>query len=198
MMFRGDLHVDDWAEVAVDYLDGRLDERTRLAVESHLAGCPDCAARLRTQQSVVRFLQETPLDDPPEDLEYRAIGKIIFPSPGGQSFVRPVVKKPSRSPRWTRTLRAWLPVTVAVIALLGAVIGYGISRSGSGTQVASDTDRAVAGITTVAASMTTAAPSVGQVTMAGAAATVTTAAAATTTTAALAAGPPATETAPVT
>ena len=128
MMFRGDQHVDDWAEVAVDYLDGQLDQQTRMAVERHLAGCPDCAARLRKQQSVVRFLQETVLDDPPEDLEYRAIGELVFPSPGGRPLAQPVeVEKPSRSPRWYRTLRAWMPVTVAVIALLAAVIGYGVA-----------------------------------------------------------------------
>ena len=99
MMIRGDQHVDDWAEVAVDYLDGRLDPETRLAVESHLAGCPDCAARLRRQQSVVRFLQETALDDPPEDLEYRAIGEMVFPSPGGQPLARPgAVQKLARTP----------------------------------------------------------------------------------------------------
>jgi predicted anti-sigma-YlaC factor YlaD len=198
MMIRGDQHVDDWAEVAVDYLDGRLDHETRLAVENHLAGCPDCAARLRKQQSVVRFLQESALYDPPEDLEYRAIGEMIFPSPGGRPIAPPVeVEKPSRSPRWYRTLRAWMPATVAVIALLAAVIGYGIVRSGSGAEVATNTDRAAGGITTVAEGATTAAPSASEATVSGAAATMTTAAAATTTTA-LATGPPATEPAPAT
>src|SRR5512137_2012455 len=110
MMIRGDQHVDDWADVAVDYLDGRLDPDTRLAVESHLAACPDCTARLRQQQSVVRILQETPLYDPPEDLEYLSIGELVFPSPGGQPLAPPVeAKKPSRAPRWYRTIRAWIP-----------------------------------------------------------------------------------------
>jgi anti-sigma factor RsiW len=199
MMIRGDQHVDDWAEVAVDYLDGQLDQDTRVAVESHLAGCPECAARLRKQQSVVRFLQETPLYDPPEDLEYRAIGEIVFPSPGGQSLLRPVeVEKPSRTPNWYRTFRAWIPATVAVVALLAAVVGYGIVRSGSGPETVADSSRAAGDLTTMAASATTAAP---EATMAAAGATTTTAGAMSaeaTSTTALVAGPPTTEAAPVT
>jgi Putative zinc-finger len=191
MMIRGDQHVDDWADVAVDYLDGRLDPDTRLAVEAHLAACPDCTARLRQQQSVVRILQETPLYDPPEDLEYLSIGELVFPSPGGQPMAPPVeAEKPSRAPRWYRTIRAWIPATVAVVALLAAVVGYGIARSGSETEsTALNADRTSAGATTMAASATTAGPAT---TAAGAPSETMTTAGATTTTA-LTAGPPATE-----
>jgi hypothetical protein len=194
MMIRGDQHVDDWADVAVDYLDGQVDHETRMAVEGHLAGCPDCAARLRKQQSVVRFLQETALDDPPEDLEYRAIGELVFPSPGGQPIAPPVeVDKHYRGPRWQRTLRTWMPATVAVIALLATVVAYSVARSNSGTELGTNADRAAGGVTTVAASMTTAAPATtGEATMAGPSATSTTAGAATTTMA-VATAPPATE-----
>ena len=199
MMIRGDQHVDDWAEVAVDYLDGQLDPDSRVAVESHLAGCPDCAARLRKQQSVVRFLQETPLYDPPEDLEYRAIGEIVFPSPGGQPLLGPVeAEKPYRTPNWYRTLRAWIPATVAIVALLAAVVGYGIARSGSGPETAANSSRAAGDLTTFAASATTVAPEA-TMTAAGVASTSAGATSAgVTSTTALAAGPPATDAAPVT
>ena len=194
-MIRGDQHVDDWAEVAVDYLDGRLDPETRLVVESHLAGCPDCSARLRRQQSVVRLLQEAPFYDPPEELEYRAIGEIVFPSPGGRPLATPVAaQKPSRAPGWYRALRGWIPATVAVIALVAALTGYGIARSGSGTtNPAADSERTAGGITTMAAGATTAAPQA-TTTAAGAAATT----AGATTTAVAAAGPPPSEATPST
>jgi anti-sigma factor RsiW len=157
-MFRGDQHVDDWPEVAVDYLDGRLDHEARLAVERHLSACPDCTTRLQRQQYVVKFLQETPLEDPPEDLEYRAIGELVFPSPGGQPVGRPVeVEKKYRTPKWQRTLRTWLPASVAVVALLAAVIGYGIARSGSGADMVANSDRAVAPTTTAGATGSSAA-----------------------------------------
>jgi anti-sigma factor RsiW len=187
MMIRGDQHVDDWAEVAVDYLDGQLDQQTRTAVEAHLAGCPDCAARLRKQQYVVRFLQETALDDPPQDLEYRSIGELVFPSPGGQPMARPVeARRPAPAPRWYRGLKAWAVPTVAVIALIAAVVGYNIARSGSDTNIAG---RALSSATTMAGSATTAA-AFSEATMAGVAPTTTTAAAATTTSALLTAAPP--------
>jgi anti-sigma factor RsiW len=189
MMIRGDQHVDDWTEVAVDYLDGQLDQDTRLAVEAHLSGCPECAARLREQQYVVRFLQESVLDDPPQDLEYRSIGELVFPSPGGETVSRPVeIKKPAPAPRWYRELRAWAIPVVAFIALIGAVVGYGIARSGSDANLVTSADRAVGASPTAAASATTAAAS-SEAGLAGAVQTMTTAAGATTTTALLTAAP---------
>jgi hypothetical protein len=138
MTIRGDQHVDDWIEVAVDYLDGQVDAATKAAVESHLAGCPDCANRLKAQQGVVRFLQQTVLDEAPEDLEYRTLGELVFPSPGGKPVFEPPasVERP-RSSRLARRLRPWIPVSVAVVALLAAVTGYGIMRSGA-DQTSSD------------------------------------------------------------
>jgi len=64
-------HIDDWAELAMDYLDGRVTPEAKTAIQKHLQQCPACAARLRIQHSVVTYLQETYLDDPPSDLEDR-------------------------------------------------------------------------------------------------------------------------------
>ncbi|MFH0916888.1 MAG: zf-HC2 domain-containing protein [bacterium] len=120
-------HVDDWDELVVDYLNGRLASETKVAVELHLQECPDCAARVQTQHRVVTLLQEASLDDPPEDLEQRVLGEILFPS---QPVLRPQVEEPSRwSKVWRRKVRPWIPATVAVAALLGAVVGYGLVRS---------------------------------------------------------------------
>lgn len=121
-------HVDDWAELAVDYLDGRAAPETKAAIQRHLQECPVCAARLDTQQSVVAFLQETYLDDPPLDLEDRVIGEVLFPS---QPVATPRKEEPQGwSVTWNKRIRPWLPATVAVVALLAAVIGYGVVRSG--------------------------------------------------------------------
>jgi len=183
MMIRGDQHVDDWAEIAVDYLDGRLDDDTRLSVEAHLADCPECAARLHQQQYVVTVLQEAALVDPPEDLEYRSIGELIFPSPGAEPLIlAPEDRKTHGTPRWYRTVRAWIPATVAVCALLAAVVGYGIARSNSGGEVASDTLR----VATTTAGATTTAAALGEASPAGSGQTVETAAGAVTTTTAVA------------
>jgi len=122
-------HVDEWGELVVDYLDGRLASETKSAVESHLRECPDCAARVQAQQSVVTFLQETALDDPPEDLEYRVLGEMLFPS---QPLAPPRVEQTRRgSILWRRKIRPWIPVTVALAALVVALVGFGLFRSNS-------------------------------------------------------------------
>jgi anti-sigma factor RsiW len=191
-MIRGDSHVNDWAEIAVDYLDGRVDHDTRIAVEAHLSACPECAAQLRRQQYVVSFLQDTALDDPPADLEYRSIGQIIFPAPGDEPVFKAADERRTyRTPRWYRELRHWIPAAVAIIALLSAVVAYGVVRSG-GSEGSFTTTTAGSAITAAAA--TTAAPSATEMsdTLAGAiSSTATTAAASgapTTTTTAMPAG----------
>jgi anti-sigma factor RsiW len=168
-------HVDDWAEIAVDYLDGLLAPESKAAVQSHIQECPDCAARLRTQSSVVTFMQETFLDDAPLDLEDRVLGEVLFPS-------EPVATPRKEEPRgwsgtWNKKIRPWLPATIAVVALMAAITGYGVVRSsnndlsteGVGTsttvaiadQVAETAARSegnLSATTTAAAATTTAAP----------------------------------------
>ena len=123
-------HVDEWGESVVDYLDGRLAPETRIVVEVHLEGCPACAARVLTQQSVIRLLQGTSLADPPEGLEHRVLGELLFPS--GPVSRRKVAERPRGwrgSILWRRKIRPWIPATVAVAALLATVVGIGLLRS---------------------------------------------------------------------
>jgi hypothetical protein len=126
-MFRGNKHVDDWADLAVDYLDGRLDPKTKARVDLHLRDCADCAGRLQAQQGMMMLLRETSLGDPPADLEDRVLDELLFPSRPAQVLVRPPVKQPSTL--WRRRIRPWIPATVAVAALLIAIASYGLVRS---------------------------------------------------------------------
>lgn len=126
-MFRGDKHVDDWAELAVDYLDGRLDPKTKVEVDRHLRDCAECAARLQAQRGMMKLLQDACLDDPPADLERRVLDGILSPSRAVKPLVRPPVKEPLTW--WHRGIRPWIPATVAVAALLMAIAGYGLIRS---------------------------------------------------------------------
>ncbi len=131
MTIREHQHIDEWVEAAVDYLDGRVDPETRAAIERHLAVCPDCTRRLTEQHRVTHLLQNAPLYPPPEDLEYRVLGEFVFPSPGTVPvFAESGRPGPSWSSRLFARLRPWIPVSVAVVALLAAVIGYGVVRSG--------------------------------------------------------------------
>ena len=129
-------HLDEWEEAAVDYLDGALDAQTAAAVEAHLRNCPTCAARLRTQQGLVSFLEDIDYEEPPSSLEDRVLGELLFPSKPVAETERleegaPSQSTPSRwSAIWHRRIVQWVPVTVAVVALLGAVVTYGVVRSG--------------------------------------------------------------------
>jgi hypothetical protein len=51
-------HLDD--ETLSGYIDGALKPAERAAVRRHLAGCPQCAANLRTLQQTVLLLKELP------------------------------------------------------------------------------------------------------------------------------------------
>ena len=144
MMFRGDHqdghgtgptgslsgHMDDWADLAVDFVDGHLDPTTEAAVERHLQGCPACTARLQTQRGVLAFLQDAPLEDPPFELEDQVLGELLFASRPTRAPVRRLLEEPSRwSLLWRRKIRPWVPATVGVAAVLLAVAGYGLLRS---------------------------------------------------------------------
>jgi anti-sigma factor RsiW len=55
----------------LDYLEGRLPDDTRLALEEHLAGCRDCEAYVASYRSTVNLLGSLTEDDLPPDLHLR-------------------------------------------------------------------------------------------------------------------------------
>jgi anti-sigma factor RsiW len=59
-------HLDEWARLAVDYVDGTVDDSTRSAIQAHLQTCPDCARRLTAQQSALAYFAQAPLVEAPE------------------------------------------------------------------------------------------------------------------------------------
>jgi len=151
-MFRGDAHVDEWGEVAIDYLDGRLDPDTKAAVERHLHSCADCAARLRTQHQVTRLLQQTELDDPPSELQDRVLGQLLLPSRPVARVSRPATEEPGWSILWRRKIKPWIPATVAVAAVVFAIVGYAAIRSNADLS----TSKSSEAVSTVAAADRTA------------------------------------------
>lgn len=123
-------HLDDWEEVAVDYLDGRLDPETTAAVDKHLSECPACSSRLQMQRGLVSLLHAVDAEDPPEELEGEVLGEILFPSRPVQTLSRPVKDEPSSwTLFWHRRIVQWAPAAVAVVVLLAAGLTYGLMRS---------------------------------------------------------------------
>lgn len=126
-------HVDAWEEQAIDYLDGRLDPRTKAAIDKHLAACPACASRLQLQQVVIGYMQALPLKDAPPELEDAVVSEALFPSrtarPVGSIGLEPPAR---RSDSWQRRRNSWIPASAIVAAVLVAVVGFAILRSNAG------------------------------------------------------------------
>jgi len=130
-------HVDDWEELAVDFIDGRLDPQTTAAIEGHLDECPACAARLQTQRLMVSLLQETTLREPPFRLEDRVMDEVLAPAKPVRTPARDWVQEPSRwSLIWRRKVRPWVPATIGVAAVFLAIVGYGLLRPGGDEDLA--------------------------------------------------------------
>ncbi len=142
-------HVDDWEELAIDYLDGSIDAMNKAAVEAHIDSCSSCAARLGVQRGVCNVLRLVALDDAPPRLEDETIGDILFPP----ELSRPLVPATSRSrwSTWRRRYKPWIPVTAAVVAFFAIMISVGVLRSGGLNEMAAITTTAGSGQSTSAA-----------------------------------------------
>ncbi len=152
-------HLDDWEDLAIDYLDGQVDQDTKAAIAAHLESCDACASRLGVQHAVCNLLEQTSLEAPPTDLEDRVLGEILFPRQPAPVASRPAADKPSWwSMSWQRRFKAWIPATVAVVALLAAVISYGVVRGDQNSTMPTVTMTTVApGVATAQAPITEAA-----------------------------------------
>jgi anti-sigma factor RsiW len=126
-------HLDDWADLAVDYLDGGLDQLTETALRQHLDTCSDCAARVETQRAFLAVLRGASLAQPPAELEGNTLGEVLAALERAKPVRRGALEQPSRRPPvpWG-TLRPWIPAAVAVAVLLAGVVAYGVLRQGVG------------------------------------------------------------------
>lgn len=121
-------HVDEWENLALDYLDGALDTETKAAIDAHLEACPSCAGRLEVQRSVLATLRRLPLEEAPADLEDRVLGEIVFPSRPAPTARATAAERSRWSDLWRRRIRPWIPATVAVVAFFAALISFGVLR----------------------------------------------------------------------
>ena len=98
-----------------EFLDGGLDERARLGLETHLAGCPDCAALLDDLRAIT--LQARSLESrPPETDLWPLIAERIGAEPK-------VVALPARRPRMEWRFDLSLPQLAAAAAIVAVLSG---------------------------------------------------------------------------
>jgi putative zinc finger protein len=79
-----------------DYVDGTLRAEERTALESHLAGCSDCAELAKDVAGVTAFIETVAPAEPPAEL----LTRILHELPSG----RPAVEKRS----WWRNWFGWV------------------------------------------------------------------------------------------
>jgi hypothetical protein len=138
-------HVDAWEELAIDYLDGRLDPRTKTAIDLHLADCPACASRLQLQRVAIECIQALPLIDAPPDLEEAVVSEALFPSRPARPVRDIRLERPAKwSDSWRRRRNSWIPASAIVAAVLVALVGFAVLRSSAGSMDGAESTTVVA------------------------------------------------------
>ena len=118
---------DKWTERLSEYLDGELNETEVRELETHLAGCAECAAILQELRGVMA--RAGSLDDrPPAHDLWAGVAQRIGSAPAPAADVGPIESAPTRKRAFlARRLSFSLPqLAAAAIALM--VISGGVSR----------------------------------------------------------------------
>ena len=166
-----DDHLDAWAELALDYQDGRLDADRTAAVERHLAGCSACATLFAEQQAGAQALHRIVGAEPPAVLERRILAEIMMVQTSGSASIVPPARAasvtssslPSRQPRrglrdrLVPRSRAWLPAAAGVLLVAVALMSIPLARQAT----LEETSTTAAGITEIAEAPAAGAPSSG-------------------------------------
>ncbi len=122
-------HLDEWAELAVDYLDGSMDDSTKSAVKDHLETCPDCGRRLAAQRTTLALLAQAPLADAPAGLEAQVLALALRAAEPARLTRRAARRRTSRRPRTLLSPAGpWLPAMAGGAAVLALVLALTVSR----------------------------------------------------------------------
>lgn len=96
-------------EILDSYLDAAIDQATRIEVDTHLATCPECAARLEALRSVFAVLEELPEVSLARDLSVGVVMAIK-----AKPVARPVLAPAIRVVFVAQALLALVVVAVAL------------------------------------------------------------------------------------
>ena len=69
-------HIDEWADLALDYIEGRLDAHRFSLVEHHISSCAPCRERLEEQRWIAGWAASVRPAEPPPDMESRVMAAL--------------------------------------------------------------------------------------------------------------------------
>lgn len=73
---------EEWRVFLQDYIDGRLSEPAKAAIDRHVSECPSCFADARSHRRVSDWLGAQPLVEPPPGLADRILANVLRPAGG--------------------------------------------------------------------------------------------------------------------
>lgn len=112
------------------YVDGELDDADRVAVEKHIASCPDCTATLESYQDIATKLAPVEGASVPHELWPSIESRL---KPKTDTAVAQTQHRAQTRQRWL-SRHAWaVAASLAIVVSLGALI---VSLSGSRVQAA--------------------------------------------------------------
>ena len=112
---------DRWMERLSEYLDGELPDGDRVALESHLATCSDCAAVLADLRRVVSSAQQLEHHAPRRDLWPGIAGRIGATPPAPMEVVE-LASRRGRGRRWSFSLPQLAAAAILLMTLSGGTV----------------------------------------------------------------------------
>src|SRR5687767_11893430 len=110
---------DQWMERLSEYLDGELPDGDRVALESHLTTCSDCAAVLADLRRVVSRARQLEQRGPRRDLWPRIAGRIGATPPAETEVVELATH---RGRRWSFSLPQLAAAAILLMTLSGGTV----------------------------------------------------------------------------
>ena len=112
---------DRWMDRLSEYLDGELPDGDRVALESHLATCSNCAAVLADLRRVVSRAQQLEQRGPRRDLWPGIAGRIGATPPAPMGVVE-LAPRRGRARRWSFSLPQLVAAAVLLMTLSGGTV----------------------------------------------------------------------------
>lgn len=104
------MNCDQVQEQLSEYIDGRIDSKTRAEVEEHLSSCVDCTELAGSLTSTAQMVAAEPQVEPPMGFTTRVMAQV-----------QDEASKPSLRQRWSAWSRLNIPMQAAAVILIAVL-----------------------------------------------------------------------------